>query len=259
MNLRDKRGKRWDVWHVGMPGGLMCGLVKHTAVQQGSKTSGQSVERDLFRKQVWGKVNIIQSSGNFGMVSQFCVCEASYSSCVEAGIFRPLLRVFNPSLRVFSMHRGINMEGKREGRPREKKRERETDGRDEWIAEEAVVKRPLTPASPSSEVSSGFVFQMSTLAGGVHSTINKPWPQRNPEGPPAATGGRAEQTQSQVKAPAPTPGRLETDSEGGDGEGGERDAEREKWNRMVRKVCMCVISVHKVVEIGQRTREVQPV
>ena len=53
-------------------------------------------------------------------------------------------------------------------------REEEPDGRDEWIAEESVLKLSLAPYSPSSEVSSGFVFQMSILAGGVHSTINKP-------------------------------------------------------------------------------------
>lgn len=99
----------------GMPGGLIWGLVKHTAVRQGSKTSGQSVESDLFsRKRVLGEVNIIQTSGNFRRVSQFCV---------EADIFRPLLRVFSPSLRVF-MYVPRHQQGGKARRTAKRKEER---------------------------------------------------------------------------------------------------------------------------------------
>lgn len=190
---------------------------------------------------------------------------------------------------------------RQQGEKSEEKREEERkkpDRRDEWIAGEAVVKRPLTPASSSSEVSSAFVFQVSMLAGGVHATVSKPWPQRNPKGPPAAAGGRAQQTQCQVETP-PTPARQaglrRRASEGGDGKVQKRSGE-EKQSRMVRKcalpcawihillakwgwstpfkgrcedyccsrkiwfsaklLCFVVKSNTKVLEIGQKTREV---
>lgn len=194
---------------VGMPWGLICSLVKRTAVQLRSKTLVKVwreiylVERKSEERWISFKpLGILEWFHNFVCV-WVCVWSLKLFLC-GSWFFGPLPRVFTLSLCVF-IYALRRQQGGKLGR--KEKRKEKPDGRDEWIAEEAVAKRPLTPFSPSSEVSSGFVFQMSMLAGGAHSTINKPWPQRSPKGPPAATGERAEQTQCQVKTPPPTPAR----------------------------------------------------
>lgn len=241
-NNQRKRRKGEKMRTVGIPWGLICSPVKCTAVQLRSKTLVKVwreiylVERKSEERWISFKpLGILEWFHNFVCVS---VWSLKLFLC-GSWFFGPLPRVFTLSLCVFiyalRRHQG--------GKPgRKEKRKEKPDGRDEWIAEEAVAKRPLTPASPSSEVSSGFVFQMSMLAGGAHSTINKPWPQRNPKGPPAATGERAEQTQCQVKTPPPTPARQAGFREPGRRRGRwKRDAERknetEWWESVRARVC----------------------
>lgn len=119
------------------------------------------------------------------------------------------------------MHQGVKRERNWEGE--EKKKEREADRRDEWIAEEPVVKQTPTPASHSSEVSPGFVFQMSMLAG-VESALHNQQTLTSTE-PKEASGSygwtcRTNPMSTQnTSSYTGTSGRFKTETEGGDGKG----------------------------------------
>lgn len=180
------------------------------------------------------------------MVSQLCACEASHYSCVDARFFRPLPRVFTLSLCVF-MYAPRRQQGGKPGRKEKRKEDIKRTWWEGWM--DCRGGRGEVPSHPCLPLFRGELRvcipnEHVGWRSALHNQQTLTW--KEPKGASSSYGWtcRTNPMSSQnTSSYARTSGRFETESEGGDGEGG-KETQRGKMNRMVRKCVRARVWIH---------------
>lgn len=121
------------------------------------------------------------------------MCEASYFYCVESGIFRSLPRVFAMRLCVYVCTEAST--GRERGRERKHRRKKESQMGEMNGFQRRPCWTSLSPLSPLFRGELQVCIPNEHIGWRTALHNQQTLTPKEPKGPPAAMGGRAEQTQ----------------------------------------------------------------